>query len=230
MVMAETVKLPGAGPVKKTWVYAGGALLVGIVGYAYYKRSRAPVVEPINPDALPEDRVPFTDAQVSSGLGESQTAGAPVTVSDWVRQATDRLIELGGDATLIASALGKYVTHQKLTEPEADLVRQAVGQFGYPTNDAGSYPIILAPVTTTPPPTGGTSNHKYVVQIHIPAVKTPVRDLVKRFSDPSPAISTGNNIQVAVVRTQADPRNVGDIRTGVALAQHKIYVTTVQKA
>jgi hypothetical protein len=69
-----------------------------------------------------------------------------------------------------------------------------------------------------------------VVQIHIPAVKTPVRDLVKRFSDPSPAISTGNNIQVAVVRTQADPRNVGDIRTGVALAQHKIYVTTVQKA
>ncbi len=227
--MAETVQVPGAGPVKKTWVYVGSALLVGIVGYAYYKRAKTPVIEPINPDALPSDRVPFTDAQVSSGLGGSLTAGAPVTVADWVRQATDRLIELGGNATLIASALGKYVTHQQLTTAEADLVRQAIGQFGYPTNDAGSYPVLLAPATTTPPPTTTTSNHKYVVQTHIPTVNTPVRDLVKRFSDPSPAISTGNNIQVATVRTQADPRNVGDIRTGVALAQHKIYVTTVQK-
>src|SRR6266545_1238965 len=229
MVMAETVKVPGAGPVKKTWVYVGGALLVGIVGYAWYKRARTPVIEPINPDALPEDRVPFTDAQVSAGLGVSQTAGAPVTVADWVRQATDRLIELGGDATLVASALGRYVTHQQLTTPEADLVRQAVGQFGYPTNDASSYPVLLAPATTTPPPATAVK-HRYVGQTHIPVVNTPVRDMVRQYSDPSPAISTGNKLQTATIRTQADPRNVGDIRTGVALAKHKIYVTTVQKA
>lgn len=229
--MAETVKIPGAGPVKKTWVYAGGALLVGIVGYAYYKRSRTPVVEPINPDAMAQDRVPFTDAQVSSGLGESQTAGAPVTVADWVRQATDRLIELGNDATTVAAALGAYVTHQKLTATQAGLVQQAIGQFGYPTNDAGSYPVLLAPVTTTPPPTtGGAVKHRYVVQVHIVAANTPVRDLVRRFSSTGPAVATGNNLQTATVRTQADPRNAGDIRAGIALAQHKIYVTTVQKA
>lgn len=229
--MAETVKVPGAGPVKKQWVYVGGALLVGIVGYAYYKRARAPVVEPINPDAMAQDRVPFTDAQVSSGLGESQTAGAPVTVADWVRQATDRLIELGADPTMVASALGRYVTHQQLAVTESDLVRQAVGQFGYPANDAGSYPVLLAPVTTTPPPTtGGAVKHKYVVQIHIVSTNTGVRDLVRRFSSTDPAVATGNNIQTATVRTQADPRNAGDIRTGIALAQHKIYVTTVQKA
>lgn len=229
--MAETVKIPGAGPVKKQWVYAGGALLVGIVGYAYYKRAKTPVVEPINPDALPEDRVPFTDAQVSSGLGESQTAGAPVTVADWVRQATDRLIELGNDATAVAAALGAYVTHQKLTTTQAGLVQQAVGQFGYPTNNAGEYPILLAPVTTTPPPTtGGAVKHRYVVQVHIVAANTPVRDLVRRFSSTDPAVATGNNLQTATVRTQADPRNAGDIRTGIAFAQHKIYVTTVQKA
>lgn len=36
--MAGTMNVPGIGNVNKTYVYAGGALVVGIVGYAYYKR------------------------------------------------------------------------------------------------------------------------------------------------------------------------------------------------
>jgi hypothetical protein len=157
--MPDDVKLPGLGKTNKKFVYGGAALIVGILGYAYWSRAKASTaVEPINPDAIPEDRVPFTDAQVSSGGGADQTAGAPLTVAAWVSQATDRLIELGRDSTLIASALGKYVTRQQLTTDEADIVRSAIGQFGQPPGE--SLPILLLPpntppATTPPPATGG---------------------------------------------------------------------------
>lgn len=39
--MPGEVKLPGVGNVKKTYAVAGGALLLGILGYAYYKHSKS---------------------------------------------------------------------------------------------------------------------------------------------------------------------------------------------
>jgi hypothetical protein len=153
--MAETVNVPAVGKTNKTYVYAGGALLIGIVGYAWWKRRTATAVEPINPDALPEDRVPFTDAQVSSGESDSFTAGHPTTVSDWVQAATNRLLELGKDPLLVASALGKYITRQPLTLDEEDVVRSAIGQFGTPPG-GDTYPILRQPAQPSTP-TGGTT-------------------------------------------------------------------------
>jgi hypothetical protein len=224
----DTVKVPGLGPTNKKWVYAGGALIVGLVGYAYWTRAKqAPVVEPVNPDALPEDRVPFTDQDVSSGAGQSFSGGLPTTVAEWVQRATDRLAEFSADPLAVAAALGKFVTRQQLTATEADIVRQAIGQFGPPPGE--TLPILLLP-PNTPPPVTSAPRHKYVTQLHIVAENTPVRTLVQRFSNPDPKISTGNNIQTATVATQADPRNRGDIRNGIALKQHGIYVHTVQAA
>ncbi len=36
--MADTFALPVLGPTKKEYVYAGGALVAGIVGYAYWSK------------------------------------------------------------------------------------------------------------------------------------------------------------------------------------------------
>jgi hypothetical protein len=171
--MAENVRVPGIGATDKKWVYGGAALLVGVVGYAYWSRSRnTPAVEPINPDATPEDRVPFTDSQVSSGATDSFTAGHPTTAADWASMATDRLVELGRDATLVASALGKYITHVPLTAAEQDIVRSAIGQFGLPPGD--TYPILSAPPPpastgggTSPPPATTISRPAKVTGLHI---------------------------------------------------------------
>jgi PASTA domain len=39
--MADSIKLPGIGPVKTPYVIGGGALVLGIVGYAYYKHRQS---------------------------------------------------------------------------------------------------------------------------------------------------------------------------------------------
>ncbi len=42
-----TVKVPGIGQVEKKYVYIGGALVAGIVGYAYWSRARATASEDV---------------------------------------------------------------------------------------------------------------------------------------------------------------------------------------
>jgi len=223
--MPDDVQAPGIGKVPKQWVFVGLAAVGGIVAYAWW-RNRQTAVEPINPDALPEDRVPPDTVEVGTGVSES--AGRPLTNSEWAQAATDRMVELGYDTVTVSSAIGKYLSRQPLSGDEATLIRTVLGQLGPPPD--GDFPVTLAPSGSTTPPPTTTVGHKYVVQLHQIAVNTPVRDLVERFSSTDPAVATGNNIQTATVRTQADPRNIGDIRAGIALKQHAIYVTTVQRA
>jgi hypothetical protein len=49
-VMAATIKVPGVGPVKSKYVYAGAAAVVVIVGVAYARRSMAPTEEATAPE------------------------------------------------------------------------------------------------------------------------------------------------------------------------------------
>lgn len=64
--MAATMNVPGIGSVNKTYVYAGGALVVGVVGYAYYKRRQQ--------DAQAAQDATATDAGTSTDMtGQSDT-------------------------------------------------------------------------------------------------------------------------------------------------------------
>lgn len=150
--MPDDVNAPAVGKIPKRWLWVGGAVAAGIVGYAYWKNRSTPV-EPISPDSLPEDRVPFTDADVSSGSGASESAGRPLTNAEWSQQATDRMLELGYDSTAVAQALGRYLGRQPLTPDEQTLVRTAIGQIGLPPD--GDFPIMSAPPAATPPPSSG---------------------------------------------------------------------------
>jgi hypothetical protein len=144
--MADTINLPGLGPTKATYVYAGGALVIGIVGYAWYQNQKATA----NADfvgAQPED---YATGEYDSPLGnsggnstgdyDSTDPNAIRTNAQWTAFAVEKLSTYNYDAATVASALGKYLARQGLTETEIGIVQQAIAVAG-PPPIGGPYPI-----------------------------------------------------------------------------------------
>jgi len=147
--MADTINLPGLGQTRAVYVYAGGALVVGIVGYAWYKNNQANA----NTDfvgASPDD---YAVGDYDSPLGNSganSTGNYDATDPDaintnakWTAFAVEKLSSYNYDAALVASALGKYLSRQGLTEAEIGIVQQAIAVAG-PPPIGGPYPITNA--------------------------------------------------------------------------------------
>lgn len=154
-----TVKIPGIGPVEKKWVYVGGAFVVGIVGYAYWNKTRAEAAETEVSD--------FTEGPgyaMDSGVDEYVNPGgsqapvvedyvtAPTTNAEWSQKAIGILIDTGYDPIEATLAVGRYMLRQSLTSIQADMIRAASAQLGPPP--VGSFPITVTPGTpSTPTPT-----------------------------------------------------------------------------
>lgn len=155
--MADTIDLPGLGPTKSVYVYASGALVVGIVGYAWWKNSQNQPTDFVGAD--PDD---FGVADYDSPLGnsggnssgdyDSTDPDAIDTNAKWVAKAVERLEAYGYPANEVSSALGKYLARQGLTEAEIGIVQQAIAVAGAPPV-GGPYPITNALPTPTPTPT-----------------------------------------------------------------------------
>lgn len=152
-----TVKIPGIGPVEKKWVYIGGAFVVGIVGYAYWNKSRA--------DAAESDVSDFTEGPgyaMDSGVDEYVNPGgsqppveedyvtAPTTNAEWAQKAIKILVDTGYDPIEASVAVGRYMSRKSLTGTQANMIRAASAQLGPPP--VGSYPITITPTTPTPKP------------------------------------------------------------------------------
>lgn len=152
--MAEDVKVPAIGPVKREYLYAGLAVIAGVAGYAWW-RTRAVgdtsgvVVDPATGSV--GDGLSYNNpAPGTTGGGDDGTPSAPRTNQEWAAAARDRLMEAGYEPGYVALVLGKYLDRQGLTPDEAAVVRAAWAYVGHPPE--GSYPIV--PIgTTTPPPT-----------------------------------------------------------------------------
>lgn len=152
------VKVPGIGNVEQKWVFGGAALVLGIVGYAWWKRGTAAADTGVTTQEPVTD--PFTDASVDAYQGAFGTPALtahpdtgdsifpPTTNDEWTRRAIEALTTVNYDPTAAAAALGKYITRQSLSAPEADMVRYAVAVVGPPP--VGSFPI-------TAGPSGGTA-------------------------------------------------------------------------
>lgn len=144
--MADTINLPGLGPTKATYVYAGGALVLGIVGYAWYKNAQATA----NTDyvgASPDDYAvgdydsPLGNSGTnSSGNYDSTDPDAIDTNAKWTAKAVEKLELWGYPAGTVSAALGKYLSRQPLTEAEIGIVQQALAAAG-PPPVGGPYPI-----------------------------------------------------------------------------------------
>ncbi len=132
-----TVTLPGVGKVQRRWVVVGGLVVVVIVGYAYYARSRSGAGEMgfdpatgtpgggsgeyVNPDP---DGPP--------GDGTAQNPAVVNTNAEWGPRAVEALAAAGWDPQFAATAIGKYLTGQGLSDLEEQAVRAAVGLTGWP--------------------------------------------------------------------------------------------------
>lgn len=150
-----TVKIPGIGPVDKKWVYVAGAATVGIVGYAYWNKSRA--------DAAETEVADFTEGTgyaIDSGVDEYVNPGgsqapveqdfnpAPSNNLEWGQAAIEFLSDQGFEGGAIA--VGLYMTRQDLSSVQANMIRAVHGAIGPPP--VGSFPITVTPNTPTPNP------------------------------------------------------------------------------
>lgn len=164
-----TMKIPGVGPVEKKWVYVGGALVAGFVGYAYWNKTRADNAESGFSDYTTEDPDYAMDSGVDSYVnpGGSQAPvnvdneSAPTTNPEWSKQASEYLIDTGYDPVAVAAALGMYFSRLPLTSKQAEIIRAAQGRFGPPP--VGTYPITSSPTTAPLPkltaPTGLSAHY-----------------------------------------------------------------------
>lgn len=164
--MADTLKIPGIGDVKKEYVIGGGALVAGIVGYAYWRRARDQSSEEQQIVVAANDVIPATDYVNPSPGGSSPVVvennegspPVPRTNPEWTQRATDYLTQIGYDPIFIAEALGRFLTRQPLSDKQKDAVRAAVGAWG-PPPEGGPWPIGVdlpsspspSPPTTDPP-------------------------------------------------------------------------------
>jgi hypothetical protein len=232
----ETVKIPGDGQVSRRWLLIGGGLTVGILGFAWWRAGRAGAAP--SDEALteqPSDLGPADVAGVSSGGGVTDTGAVFITTNaQWTQAAVAALVDLGYDAIQVTDALGKYLAGQQVTLQEATWIQAAVALVGKPP--IGEHSIRLFPTgSTTPPatepgPPAPTNKlqqqHQYVPGVHEFSRDTPVRDAVRRFSDP--IVATPNAVEWATRLTMRDPRNAGDIRNGIILKQRRVYVYAVK--
>lgn len=151
------VNVPVVGKVKSTYLYVGGAIVAGIVGYAWWNNKQNAGGDYLG--ASPDD---YGVSDYDSPLGNTGTNStgnydetddnAITTNSQWTQACVETLTSYNFDAGLVSIALGKYLGRQGLTESEVDVVRAAIAAHG-PPPVGGPYPINNAlPNTPDTPP------------------------------------------------------------------------------
>lgn len=150
-----TVNVPGVGPVKDTYVWAGIALTAGIVGYAWWRKSSTPTdfvgAEPEDYATSDYESPLGSTGGNSTGSYSSLDPNAIDTNGEWTIAAVDTLSDAGWDASAVFIALGKYLARQRLTANQIEIVQAAIAAHGTPPV-GGPYPILET--LPDPPSTG----------------------------------------------------------------------------
>lgn len=155
--MAEAqIRVPGIGDVPRTYVYMAGALVVGIVGYAWWTGRGVDAVDeyPIDEGDIGQS----DDAYINPAPGGSTVESEPVdpeslpptTNAEWTRRAVAYLESLGYNPVTVATAVGKYLSRKVLSAQQADIVRTAVAAAGPVPN--GTYFILTSSTPDPDPP------------------------------------------------------------------------------
>lgn len=180
--MADKVKLPVIGPTNKVWVYAGGALIAGFVGYAWWTRARpGEGVEELEEEAIPQERTPPPTVVGSEDFDDENVRAIINTNPEWYVAAVEYLSTTGGyDFTTVTLTLGKFLARRQLTEAEANIVQAAKGAVGEPPQ-GGPWPIIRVSVPTGAPQAGAP---KPLVGWHGTRLTQPItlQELARKYS------------------------------------------------
>jgi hypothetical protein len=152
---AETVKI-GGKPVSKKVLYGGGAVALGVVGYAWYTSSMGGTATAEPEEEIPEAVPPPTDEPGFDVVGGGPP---PTTNADWNAKAIQSLLNIGYDAVAAQAAIGKFLQRRSLTPTEAALVEAAIAAAGYPPENPPwviirDQPGQVVPPASLPAPTG----------------------------------------------------------------------------
>jgi len=149
------VQLPAVGKVKREYLFAGGALIVGIVGYAWWAKSRSGASElAVTPEDVGATDYVNPQTYRDSTQAVDATGKSPEDIdtnAEWTQKAVELLASVGFDAMMVTTALGKYLNRQGLTTTEKGAVIAARGMVGDPPV-GGPYPILDALPTPKPSP------------------------------------------------------------------------------
>jgi hypothetical protein len=154
----DHVKLPGIGNVKKNQVSVGIAVVLGIVGFAWWKQRSAAAAAAPTPILATNDVVPSTTydpaATGDATVTVDSTAGAITTNAQWTQAAIDKMSGYGWDPITVSSALGAYLQRKGLTATQMEIVQTALGVVGSPPEGG---PYAVTPATAGTPGTGATA-------------------------------------------------------------------------
>lgn len=176
--MADTIKIPGIGPLEKKYAIIGAAGVAGFVGYAYWRNRQAAaddttVTDTTDTSGLDTATDAASDPYVYGSGDGGYSGGSPVYQSpinsfptppsgttptsdpEWYQNASNWLINAGVDSQAAGHALSLFLADLCMTQAEADYVRQAKGALGDPPQT--HHNIQICTVTTPPPTTGGTA-------------------------------------------------------------------------
>jgi hypothetical protein len=171
---STSVKVPALGPVKKTYLYVGGAALAGIVFFAYISRGRDNTAVGVDPDttSLPDASLP---TQTTTTIPDNTDVIS--TNSVWTQRAVEFLSGVGVDPQYAAVTLGKYLSKQAMTSAEQAIALAARAAFGEPPV-GGPYPIystpVAVPAATTPLATPQLHVQPPVGKVSVKIAWTPV--------------------------------------------------------
>lgn len=192
--------VPGAGHVSKKEALLFGGLAVIVIGIALYRHRKNqqatataaasagntatdPNLDPATgfDYGTPSDTAALaaqSGAYYGGGYGGGGGGGVPqntVTAvtsnAQWAQNVEDYLVNtVQANGTVVAAAIGKYLTGQPLTSDQVSIVEQGIAFEGQPPQ-AGSngYPPSFHTASASPPSQGGSlPTLKTGIEIHVP--------------------------------------------------------------
>lgn len=158
--MPDTFNIPKIGPVKKGYVYAGGAAVGGYVAWRWWTAgTSAPIEE--EETVPPPESVGTIGADIGSGEGgyyyprpdgtDGPSDGDPgdtvMNNMQWSARALEWLVNAGYTEMAASNALGKYLAGEDLSASEQIMIQVAIAFVGEPP-----HPPAEKPPTTPPEP------------------------------------------------------------------------------
>lgn len=163
----QQVTLPGVGPVSRKALLAGGAAAALVMGLLWWRKRNTPTTPAVDPNALDPNAFDAGGGSGIAGGGGSltgptdlATGAAPTTNSAWTALAMTQLAF--EDPSILARALGLYLTGGAVTPDQERLVDEAIAAAGYPpVHGPGGYPPAIRTQPSTGQGTPTTTNEQW---------------------------------------------------------------------
>lgn len=159
--MQGTVDVPGAGKMKKVYIYVPAGLAAVYVGWRWYQARQDAAAATPDPTDGTYTSADLSDYGLSTSGGTGTVTGNTGSTStdatsstaiddnaEWTQKAAELLGNAGYDTATVYAALGEFLARRSLDKAEASIARAAIAVVGQPPV-GGPYPVNEAAATGT---------------------------------------------------------------------------------